>query len=182
MVGSIVFATVFIASQSRFKFLPDFDSTQIYINGSVGVGKKIEQKEKLVEQIERKIIDEYDFATNIDSISSVTGMKLDGKNLPQNEEFYFQIFVNLYERAPQNLFDKYINPYLSPKYDDTNMIREKSAQEIEEELRALLQPLIKSSRYEEFKITIPGAGIVKNDLELAISGANQKNVNNTSLT
>ncbi|RXJ78787.1 acriflavin resistance protein [Arcobacter sp. F155] len=179
MVISILISTVFIASQSRFQFLPDFDSTQLYINGSVGVGKKIEQTEKLVEQIERKIIDEYDFANNIDSISSVTGMKLDGKNLPQNEEFYFQIFVNLYERAPQNIFDKYINPYLSPKYDDTNMIREKSAQEVEEELRALLQPLINSGKYEEFKITIPGAGIVKNDLELAISGANTKNVNNS---
>ena len=176
MVGAIILATILISSQLRFQFLPDFDSTQIYINGSVGVGKKIEQTEKLVEQIERKIIDEYDFANNIDSVSSVTGLKLDGKNLPQNEEFYFQIFVNLYERAPQNLFDKYINPYLSPKYDDTNMIREKSAQDIEEELNLLLKPLIDSKEYEEFKIYVPGAGIVKNDLELAISGSNQQNI------
>ncbi|AXH12446.1 efflux RND transporter permease subunit [Halarcobacter bivalviorum] len=177
MVFSIILATIFISSQSRFQFLPDFDSTQIYLNGSVGVGKKIEQTEALVEKIERKIIDEYDFANNIDSVSSVIGMKLDGKNLPQNEEFYFQIFINLYERAPQNIFDKYVNPYLSPKYDDRDMIRQKSAQEIEEELKVLLKPLSSSKDYEEFKLYVPGAGIVKNDLELAISGSNQQDIN-----
>jgi len=170
MIVSIIGATIFLASSSRFQFLPDFDSTQVYINGSVGVGKKIEQTEVLVAKIEDKIIKEYDFKKDLDSVSSVIGLKLDGKNLPQNEEFYFQLFVNLYERAPQNIFDKYINPYLSPKYDDTNMIRQKSAQQIERELKELLKPLITSKEYEELKVFVPGAGIVKNDIELAISG------------
>ena len=170
MFVSIICASIFLAMSSRFQFLPDFDSTQVYINGSVGVGKKIEQTEALVAKIEQKIIKEYDFKKDLDSVSSVIGLKLDGKNLPQNEEFYFQIFVNLYERAPQNIFDIYINPYLSPKYDDTNMIREKSAQQIESELKELLKPLINSKEYEEFKIYVPGAGIVKNDIELAIDG------------
>ncbi len=177
MVGSIVGSTIFLASQSRFQFLPDFDSTQVYINGSVGVGKKIEQTEALVAKIEQKIIQEYDFANNLDSVSSVIGMRLDGKNIPQNEEFYFHIFVNLYERAPQNAFDKYINPYLSPKYDGTNMIRQKSAQQVEQELNELLKPLIANGEYEEFKVFVPGAGIVKNDIELAISGQDDKVAN-----
>ncbi|WP_072680732.1 efflux RND transporter permease subunit [Arcobacter sp. LA11] len=177
MVVSIIGATYFLAVNSRFQFLPDFDSTQVYITGSVGVGKKIEQTEELVAKIEQKIIKEYDFANNLDSVSSVIGMRLDGKNIPQNEEFYFHIFVNLYERAPQNIFDKYINPYLSPKYDDTNMKREKSAQDIEADLKELLKPLIDSREYEEFKVFVPGAGIVKNDIELAISGNNKKIAN-----
>ncbi|MFA9374375.1 MAG: efflux RND transporter permease subunit [Poseidonibacter sp.] len=174
MIISILSCTYILATNSKFQFLPDFDSTQVYISGSVGVGKKIEQTEELVSIIEQKIMKEYEFETNIDSVSSVIGLKLDGKNLPQNEEFYFQIFVNLYERAPLNFFDKYINPYLSPKYDDTNMIRIKSAQDIEEDLNVLLKPLMKNAVYEEFKIYVPGAGIVKNDIELAISGDNQK--------
>lgn len=174
MVVSIIVLTFTIALSSRFQFLPDFDTTQVYINGSVGVGKKIEQTEKLVEKIEKKILKDYDFDTNLDSISSVVGLKLDGKNQPQNEEFYFQIFVNMNERAPQNLFDKYINPYLSPKYDNTNMIRVKSAQEVESELRELLQPLIKSKDFDELKVFVPKAGIVKNDLELSISGNEQE--------
>ncbi len=181
MVVLIIGTTIFLAKSSKFQFLPDFDSTQVYINGSVGVGKKIEQTEELVAKIEQKIIKEYDFKQDLDSVSSVIGLKLDGKNLPQNEEFYFQIFVNLYERAPQNVFDKYINPYLSPKYDDTNMIREKSAQQIERELKELLNPLINSKDYEEFKIYVPGAGIVKNDIELAISGNDKKIVQSVKI-
>ena len=120
---------------------------------------------------------EYDFSDSIDSLSSVIGIKLDGKNLPQNEEFYFQIFVNLYERAPQNIFDKYINPYLSPEYDDTNMIREKSAQDIEKELKVLLKPLIDSKDFSELKVSASGAGIVKNDIELAVSSSKDQNIN-----
>ena len=181
MVATILTATVFLAMSSRFQFLPDFDSTQVYINGSVGVGKKIEQTEVLVAKIEEKIIKEFDFNKDVDSVSSVIGLKLDGKNLPQNEEFYFQVFVNLYERAPQNVFDKYINPYLSPKYDDTNMLRQKSAQDIESELKKLLEPLINSKEYEEFKIYVPGAGIVKNDIELAISGNDEKIVQSVKI-
>ncbi|PLY11255.1 MAG: AcrB/AcrD/AcrF family protein [Arcobacter sp.] len=172
MVISIIMLTVFIAMGSRFQFLPEFDTTQVYINGSVGVGKKIEQTEELVSKIEQKILKEYDFEKDVDSISSVIGLKLDGKNQPQNEEFYFQIFVNLHEKAPQNLFDKYINPYLSPKYDDTNMIRTKPAQKVENELRELIKPFISSGEFEELKVFVPKAGIVKNDLELSISGSN----------
>jgi multidrug efflux pump subunit AcrB len=170
----ILASTVILLKSSKFQFFPDFDSTQVYINGSVGVGKKIEQTEQLVEKIEQKILKGYDFKTEIKSVSSVVGIKLDGKNLPQNEEFYFQLFVNLYERAPQNVFDKYINPYLSPKYDDTNMIRQKSAQDIEEDLKELLKEFSNNKDYEEFKIYVPGAGLIKNDIELAISGDNQK--------
>ncbi len=170
MVIFIIVSTMFLAKSSKFEFMSSFDSTQVYINGSVGVGKDVEQTEALVSKIEQKIMKEYDFKNNIDSIASVSGMKLSGKNLPQYEEFYFQVFVNLYERAPQNLFDKYINPYLSPKYDDTNMKRDKSAQEIEKELQELLSPLIKSGEYEEFNVQVPGAGIVKYDIEIAISG------------
>ena len=172
MVISIILLTVFIAMSSRFQFLPDFDTTQVYINGSVGVGKKIEQTEELVSKIEQKILKEYDFEKDVDSISSVIGLKLDGKNQPQNEEFYFQIFVNLHEKAPENIFDIYINPYLSPKYDGTNMIRTKPAQRVETELRELIKPFTDSSDFEELKVFVPKAGIVKNDLELSISGSN----------
>lgn len=170
MVGAIIGLTALLTLTSRFQFLPDFDTTQVYINGSVGVGKKIEQTEKLVEKIEQKILEEYNFNDDLNSVSSIIGLKLDGKNQPINEEFYFQIFVNLNERAPQNVFDKFVNPILSPKYDGSNMIRQKSAQVVEDELKILLEPFMKGSSFEEIKIFVPKAGIVKNDIELAISG------------
>lgn len=170
MVAIILGLSYFIMTTQKFKFMPSFDSTQIYINGSVGVGKKIEQTEKLVLDLENKILNNVDLENVVDSVSSVIGMKLDGKNQPHNEEFYFQIFINLYERAPTNVFEEYINPYLSPKYDDTNMIRTISAQEMEDKLKEILKDEVASSDFDELKIFVPQAGIIKNDVEIAISG------------
>ncbi|MGM0519044.1 MAG: efflux RND transporter permease subunit [Campylobacterota bacterium] len=174
MLIAILTTSFGIFQTQKFKFMPTFDSTQIYITGSVGVGKRIEQTEQKVTKIEKKIIDSLDFKSTVSSVSSVTGMKLDGKNQPHNEEFYFHIFVNLYERAPVNAFEKYINPYLSPKYDDTNMIRNTSAQDVVKQLKSVLNKEIKSKKFEELKIFVPQAGIVKNDLEIALWGENDK--------
>lgn len=174
MVGLITVFSVVIFKTQKFKFMPSFDSTQVYITGSVGVGKKIEQTEELVLELEKKMLSSLDFKNSINSISSVTGMKLDGKNQPHYEEFYFHIFVNLHESAADNIFDKYVNPYLSPKYDDSNMIRTVSSQEIEAELKKTLEPYINSDKFEELKVFVPQAGIVKNDVEIAISGKKEE--------
>ncbi|NQY20426.1 MAG: efflux RND transporter permease subunit [Campylobacteraceae bacterium] len=170
MVISILFLTYVLAINSKFTFMPEFDTTQVFVNGSVGVGKQLLQTEKLVKEIEDKILKEFDFSNNLASVSSVIGLRLDGKNQIQSEEFYFQIFVNLNEKKPSNLFDKYINPYLSPKYDDSNMIREKTAQVIQEELKVLLKDFLVSDKFAEIKVFVQKAGLVKNDFELALSG------------
>ncbi len=170
LIASIIASTFVLIKASKFEFLPEFDGTQIYITGSVGVGNKIEQTEDIVFTLEKELLDGLDFKTEVQSISSVTGMKLDGQNQPQYEEFYFQLFVNLYERAPQNPFDKYINPHLSPKYDATDMIRNNSAQEMEKLVKEKLKAYTDSKEFDELKIFVPKAGIVKNDLEIAVSG------------
>ncbi|RXJ85514.1 efflux RND transporter permease subunit [Arcobacter cloacae] len=174
MLILILTSSFLIMKNQKFKFMPEFDSTQVYITGSIGVGKKIEQTEEIVFEIEKKLLNSLDFKNSISSVSSVTGMKLDGKNLPHYEEFYFHIFVNLHERAAENLFEKYINPYLSPKYDDSNMIRDLSAQEIEDELKKILDKEVKSNKFEELKIFVPQTGIVKNDVEIAVSGKKEE--------
>lgn len=173
-IGLILAGTIILGSQQKFKFMPTFDSTQVYVSGSVGVGKDINQTEQMVYALEKKIMKELDFGVTVDSVTSVTGFKLDGKNQPQYEEFYFQIFVNLYERAPQNVFEIYVNPYLSPKYDDENMKRTISAQEVENKLKEILSKDIESKNFEELKVFVPQTGIVKNDIEIAVFGDNQK--------
>ena len=172
----IFLGSYMILKSQKFKFMPSFDSTQVYITGSVGVGKKIEQTESLVFELEKQMLNSLDFKNSINSVSSVIGMKLDGKNMPHYEEFYFHVFVNLHERAADNVFDKYINPYLSPKYDDSNMIREISAQDVEEQLKRILEPYMKSNKFDELKIFVPQTGIVKNDVEIAISGKKENTI------
>ena len=154
--------------------MPDFDTTQVYVSGSVGVGHDIDETEEIVLKLEKKLLDNFDLGTEIDSISSVIGLKLDGKQLPQNEEFYFQIFVNLQERAPSNFFDKYINPYLSPKYDDTDMTRIEPAQIISDKINEVLKEEVNSNKFPELNIYVPGAGIVSHDIELSLSSQNKK--------
>ena len=172
----IFLGSYLILKSQKFKFMPSFDSTQVYITGSVGVGKKIEQTESLVFELEKQMLNSLDFKNSINSVSSVIGMKLDGKNMPHYEEFYFHVFVNLHERAADNVFDKYINPYLSPKYDDSNMIREISAQDVEEQLKRILEPYMKSNKFDELKIFVPQTGIVKNDVEIAIFGKKENTI------
>ena len=174
LIFVIIGSSAILLKQSKFQFMPDFDTTQVYITGSIGVGHSIDETNKIVFEIEKELLEKIGLDDNIASISSVVGMKLDGKQLPQNEEFYFQIFVNLHERAPVNFFDTYINPYLSPKYDSEFMIRQKSAHEIAAQLQEVIKPFKESGRFDELNVTVPGAGIVKHDIELAISGDETK--------
>jgi len=170
----IIITTISFAKLLKFEFMPEFDTTQVYINGSVGVGYDIKETEEKIYKLEKKILENFELGDEIDSISSVIGMKLDGKQLPQNEEFYFQIFVNLQERAPQNVFDKFINPYLSPKYDDTDMTRVESAKTISNNISKLIDNSDIKKEFDELKVYVPGAGIVKYDIEISFSGKNDK--------
>jgi multidrug efflux pump subunit AcrB len=178
LLSFIISATIFFAKILKFEFLPEFDTTQIYISGSVGVGHDIEDTQEKVRKIEQKLLQNYELGSEIDSFSSIVGMKLDGKQRPQTEEFYFQIFVNLQERAPVNLFDTYINPILSPKYDDTDMTRIQSARQIATSMNILLQEEKNSGMFQELNVNVPGAGIVKHDIEIALSGQDEQKLSN----
>ena len=185
LVITIFFITFILVKKSKFVFMPPFDTTQIYITGSSGIDKTLEQTEKLAYKVEKKLMKNVDFNKDVDSISSIIGLKLDGKNLPQIEEYYFHIFINLYERAPDNFFNKYINPYLSPKYDDSNMIRKRPAQEIKDEILLKLESFIKNNNFKELNIFVPQTGIVTNDIEISLNGNKDnilkatKNIKNT---
>ena len=166
--------SAYLFHSTKFEFIPEFDTTQVYINGSVGVGNSIEDTEAKIKTIEQRLLAEFPLGDEIDSISSVIGMKLDGKQLPLNEEFYFQIFVNLKENKPANFFDIYINPYLSPVYDDSEMTRIQSAKEIANKMREFIAKQELSKEFSELKVYVPGAGIVKYDIEIALSGEDER--------
>ncbi len=176
LLGGIIVGSVLLAMSSKFEFMPKFDTTQIYISGSIGAGNSLEQTEKKVYELEKKLLKNFELGDEIDSISSVVGLKLDGKQIAQFQEFYFQIFVNLKERAAYNIFDKYINPVLSPKYDDKDMTRLDAAEDIAKQMKLVLSDELNSSVYDELSIQVPGAGIVKNDIEIAFSAVELKDV------
>ncbi len=178
IVLSIFLATGFLLKNSKFQLFPDFDVTQIYVTGKVDINNDLENTEKYVSKIEKILLKKLK-KDDYSSVTSVTGMKLDAKNIAHKGENLFHIFIDLHERAPDNFFNKYINPYLSVEYDKDVLIRKHTAKEISEDIKEWIKPLRKLKNgdkplFEELSVSVPGTGIVAHDLEISLGGKNEK--------
>ncbi len=174
MVLLIMLGTWVLAKQSKFQLFPDFDTTQIYVNGEVDINNDLDDNEKIVSRLEALLLKNLS-KEDVSSITTVVGLKLDSNNKGENADNLFHIFVNLHEPVPRNFFDKYLNPYLSPEYDSHDMMRRHSAQQIAEEIEKIVAPLKKEKDaygplFKELNVIVPQAGIVKSDVEIAFSG------------
>ncbi|HIC78191.1 MAG TPA: efflux RND transporter permease subunit, partial [Sulfurovum sp.] len=105
----------------------------------------------------------------------IIGLKMNPDQSMDMGDNLFQIFVNLYEKAPENFFDKNINPIFSLEYDGTNMIRHKMAQQIAKEIQ---EDILEDMRnltingqkvFEEFNVYVQQTGMVGNDIEIGFS-------------
>ena len=173
IVISIIFATYTMMKSSKFQLFPDFDNTQIYVNGKVNINNELKDTEKIVTKIERILIDNLD-KQDVSSVTSVIGFKMDAKNRAELGDNLFQIFIDLHERAPENVFDIYISPYLSIEYDSNVQIRNRDANDIAEQIKELLKD--EGSEFEELVTKVPGAGVVANDVEISLSTTNGLNI------
>jgi hydrophobic/amphiphilic exporter-1 (mainly G- bacteria), HAE1 family len=173
IVSTILIATVVLVKNSKFQLFPDFDVTQVFVKGKVDINNELSDTEKLVSDIEKKLLLHVD-NQEIKSITSVVGMMLDAKNQPKTGEHFFQIFIDLHERAPDNFFNKYINPYLSIEYDESLLTRHRSAKEISEDTKKLIDEFKNkklddgSLAYTELGVSVSGTGVVAHDIEIAV--------------
>lgn len=165
----VISLIVILGKNSKFQLFPDFDTTQVYISGKVNINNDIEDTQKIVTKIENILLNKFS-DDEISSIASISGLMLDAKYKPHIAENNFHIFIDLRDRVPENLFNKYINPYLSPEYDDSNMKRTRSAAEILEDIKKYTLNISQSEEFEEFRAIVPGAGVVSSDVEIALSG------------
>jgi multidrug efflux pump subunit AcrB len=174
IVSTISTATVFMVMSSKFQLFPEFDVTQVYVSGKVNVNNELEDTEKLVAKLEQELLKRLDDDDYI-SVTSVIGLRIDAKNKAELGENLFHIFIELHERAPDNIFNKYINPYLSIEYDADALVRERAAYEIKDDIVKWMAPF-KEARadgnliYEELTTKIQGTGVVAHDVEIALSG------------
>lgn len=180
IVGTILLLTFVFIKNSKFQLFPDFDNTQVYIYGKVDVNSELEDTEKIITVLERELLantNEEDFS----SITSVIGFKMDAKNMVESGENYFHIFVDLKERAPVNVFDRYISPYLALEYDASTLTRKKSAHEIAKDIEKIVEPFRAMMQgdnplYEELVVKVPGAGVVASDIEISLSGKSEDEI------
>jgi multidrug efflux pump subunit AcrB len=177
MVSTILLITAVLVKTSKFQLFPDFDVTQVYVTGKVNINNELEDTEKIVARMEKLLLEnlsEEDFK----SVTGVIGMRLDAENKAEIGENLFHIFIELHERAPDNFFNKYINPYLSVEYDADVLIRERTAKVVAEDVQKWLQPLREERDsegllFEEMNVNVPGTGVVAHDIEIALSGKDE---------
>ena len=179
LVLGIVGSTYVMLKSSKFQLFPPFDSTQIYISGKVDVNNRLEDTEKLMKLVEEKIISGVD-SRDVASVTSIVGLKFAADQKAENGENLFHIFVNLHEKEPENFFDRYINPYLSLEYDDSDMQRRRTAREILSDIRKSILPFKNmkandgTKLFEELNSFVPQTGIVGHDIEISLAGASEE--------
>ena len=175
LVTFILLATVGMFKLTKFKLFPEFDTTQIYLNGKIDVNNELEDTEVYVTAIEKEILAKID-EDDLSSVTSVIGVNLDAKQNFETGDNLFQIFVNLHEKAPENFFDKFISPVFSLEYDDSDMIRQQKAQDIVELIQTEIlthQKTLKTSAgdsvFTELNVYAPQAGVVGSDIEIGFA-------------
>ncbi len=177
MLLFIIFGTIGIGKLTKFQLFPEFDAQQIYISGKIDINNKVEDTEVYVTKIEQAILKLLD-KKDMDSVTSVVGFKFSKDQSVEVGENLFQIFVNLHEKAPENFFDKYINPIFSLEYDNTDMIRERLSQDIAKEIQKNILPKFKDMTlngkklFKEFSVYVQQAGIVSSDIEIGFEDNN----------
>ena len=181
----ILLSTAGMLSITKFKLFPDFDSTQIYLSGKIDVNSKLEDTEKYVTELEKELLAYYrsqgDGKGEVSSITSIVGLLFNSDQTFESGNNLFHIFINLHEKAPENFFDKYLNPIFSLEYDGTDMIREKKAQDIAKEtqkdvIEAFRQIKLPNGEklFSEINIFVPQTGIVGHDIEIGLNVLDEK--------
>ena len=165
--------TIILFKASKFQLFPEFDTTQIYIKGSVNKNFRLEETQELVSKVEKVLLQKLD-KKDVASITSISGLKINNKFKADISPNYFHIFVNLHERAPEGFYNTFINPIFSPEYDDKDMIRELSANELAKDIKEITKLFTKDKDFEEFDVIVPSAGIVKSDIEISLIGETKK--------
>ena len=178
LVGAILWATSYMGSITKFQLFPEFDVQQVYLNGQVNINHKLVETEGYVQKIEEALTKHLD-KNSVESVTSIIGLRINQDQSLDMGDNLFQIFVNLYEKAPDNLFDKYINPIFSLEYDDSNMIRSKMAQEVVKQIQHDILDEMRNLEingqkvFEEFNVFVMQTGMVGNDVEIGLSASNQ---------
>jgi multidrug efflux pump subunit AcrB len=171
ILSAIILGTIGVGKLTKFQLFPEFDAQQVYMNGKIDINNDLSETEVYVTEVEKELLALLE-SKEMDSVTSVIGFKFNKDQSFEIGENLFQIFINLHEKAPENFFDKYINPVFSLEYDDTDMIRERLSQDIAKEVQEKIVEKFKDREingkklFEEFNVYVQQAGIVSNDIEI----------------
>ncbi len=182
IVFGILISTFGMFKILKYELFPTFDSTYIYVGAETDPNNKLKDTEKVMSLVEKNLLKVTDF-NETSSITSIAGIKINPDQTFESGDHLFQIVINLHERKPENFFDKYINPYFSLEYDDSDMLRSRDSHDILKDIDKNIISKIKDMRddtgkklFKEISAYVPQTGIVKHDIEIGLSGVSDKKI------
>ena len=157
---------------SKFQLFPDFDASQIYVNGKLESNYTITQTAKAITKIE-KDLKKY-LGRDVEGFTTVVGMQMNNKGEANVGANYFHIFVDLHDKKPTDFYNKYIAPIFQP-IKITHQTRVLSARELAFNFKKDFSK-IKIPGLKELNVIVPQAGVVKSDIVISIGGKNQEEI------
>ena len=155
---------------SKFQLFPNFDASQIYVNGKFDSNYTIEESAKAIKPIENVL--KTFLGKDVEGFTTIVGMKMNNKGDVNKGENYFHIFVDLNDKIPTDFYNKYIAPIFEP-IKDTNQKRVHLAKEVAFLIKKKLNQLhIKGLK--ELNVIVPQAGIVKSDIVISVASKDTK--------
>jgi multidrug efflux pump subunit AcrB len=157
---------------SKFQLFPDFDASQIYVNGKFESNYTITQTADAIKKIESDL-KKY-VGKDVEGFTTVVGMQMNNKGEANIGENYFHIFVDLNDKKPTDFYNKYIAPIFQPIKVE-NQIRTHTAQQLAEMFKKDFSG-IKVPGMVELNVIVPQAGVVKSDIVISLGGKSQEKI------
>ncbi|MCW9026822.1 MAG: efflux RND transporter permease subunit, partial [Thiovulaceae bacterium] len=123
---------------SKFQMFKPFDATSINITFKASPTTTLEDSLKIVQTLEKNILEQKD-RFFVKHVSSTAGYRRSATGSAEMYPYVGYISIELQKMQPMNFVDRYITPYLSFYYDPKGRIRDKSSQDISQDLRAWLK-------------------------------------------
>ena len=168
----VPFLMAFGFKHSKFQLFPNFDASQIYVNGKFDDNFSIYQTSNAVKPIENNL--KQFLGKDVEGFTTVVGMQMNNKGEANLGENYFHIFVDLYDKKPTDFYNKYVAPIFQP-IKITHQTRNITAQQLAREIKQKLSK-VHINGIKELNVIVPQAGIVKSDIVIGIAGKNQKEI------
>lgn len=158
----------------HFQFFPEFDGNYLYVTGKLDINTPIEETAAVAREIEAKVMEAGE-RFSLKAASTVTGSRVSMAGDTESGNHVFYVTMELYDMAPNNVFDRYLAPILnlSFEYDDPEKRREKHTYELTEELDRVIEPIRARYAFEELGVRERRAGVVRIDVQINFSGADE---------
>ncbi|WP_310441776.1 efflux RND transporter permease subunit [Sulfurimonas sp.] len=171
----IPLATVFVAKSMKFQFFPNFDGNFIYISGKLDMNTPLEDTYRVSKEIEAELVKHKD-EFSLKAVSSVVGYRRSISGETQRNNGVFMITMELYDRVDSNFVDKYINPVLNFSFDFNNpqKMRQEQTYELAPRAKEIIAVFEKKYNMEDLGVLEDKPGLIKSDIQINLSGANDK--------